>query len=102
MAAEAVIGQDAAQIGVVRSNRMPNMSKASRSYQFAGVNSSVTESAPCASSTCAFHHANALVLPHRQKVIDHVEPRFALGPVHAGDVDQRREAAQGVVTSETR
>ena len=42
-------------------------------------------------------HADAVVLDHRQQVVDHVEAAGPLGIVGAADVHQLMEAAVGIV-----
>jgi hypothetical protein len=41
-------------------------------------------------------HADAVVLVHAEEVVDHVEAPLPLGPVDAGDVDQRGKGAGAV------
>jgi hypothetical protein len=95
MPLEAVVGQDAAQVRVVRRTDAVQ-SQASRSNQPAEGKTPVTDGTGVSSSVVTFTRMRWLWL-QAQQVIDDVEALLALRIVDAADVDQLLELAVRVV-----
>ena len=94
MALETVVGQQAPQVGMIGEQdaiHIENLAlrpvgRGMNGYD--GIDQFVLGHAEL--------HADALVLGHGQKMVNHVETLLAVGIVHGGDIDQRGELARRV------